>query len=106
MTRYPLYTVFLPYYLAAHGASLGDESKETAYRDWVVSSVVGIFGPMLSMWMVSNKWLRSRKSMMITGAACTAFSGAFSSVSSPGENLAFSPMITFSLNSLYAIIYS
>lgn len=104
--RYPLYTVFLPYYLAAHGAALGKQTKDMTYHDWTISSVVGIFGPVLSMYMVSNKWLLSRKSMLITGLACVAFSGAFTTVRSTGQNLAFSSMINFWLNALYSIIYS
>ncbi|KAF7556450.1 hypothetical protein G7Z17_g1442 [Cylindrodendrum hubeiense] len=103
---YPLYTIFLPYYLAAHGADLGDSSAYTTYRDWTVSSVVGIVGPFVSMYMVSLKWLRSKRSLFIMACACTAFSGAFTTVKTAGQNLAFSSMINFALNGLYAIIYS
>jgi MFS family permease len=44
--------------------------------------------------------------MLLTGIICAAFSGAFTSVRTAGENLAFSSMINFSLNALYAIVYS
>lgn len=103
---YPLYTVFLPFYLAANGVAIGESSTYITYRDWTVSSIVGIFGPLLSMYMVSTRWLRSRISMAITAAACVAFSGAFTTVKTMGQNLAFSSMINFSLNALYAVIYS
>ncbi|KAH7173167.1 putative sugar transporter [Fusarium flagelliforme] len=103
---YPLYTIFLPYYLAANGADFGEQSNYTTYRDWTVSSVVGIFGPSLSTILVSLKWFRSRRSMLLTGVICAAFSGAFTSVRTAAENLAFSSMINFSLNALYAIVYS
>ncbi|WYZ42402.1 hypothetical protein EsH8_VI_000101 [Colletotrichum jinshuiense] len=103
---YPLYTVFLPYYLRAHGADLGDASNYATYRDWTVSSVVGVFGPALSMWMVSRERLRSRRSLVLTGAACAAFAAAFTSVKSPAQNLAFSSMVSFWLNAMYAVIYS
>ncbi|KAJ5098123.1 sugar transporter, partial [Penicillium argentinense] len=102
---YPLYTIFLPYYLAAHGAQLGNQSNYITYRDWAISSVVGIFGPCLSMWMVSTTFFRSRRSLFITGAACAAFSGAFTSVRTEAQNLAFSCMVNFWLNAVYAIIY-
>ncbi|KXH45104.1 hypothetical protein CSIM01_01233 [Colletotrichum simmondsii] len=103
---YPLFTLFLPYYLRAHGADLGESSNYNTYRDWAITSVVGIFGPALSMWMVSNNWLRSRKSLVLTGAACAAFSAAFTSVKTQSQNLAFSCMISFWLNAMYAIIYA
>ncbi|KAF4995955.1 hypothetical protein FGRMN_4810 [Fusarium graminum] len=103
---YPLYTIFLPYYLAANGANFGQQSNYTTYRDSTISSIVGIFGPILSTFLVSSKWFKSRRSMLLTGVICAAFSGAFTSVRTAAENLAFSSMINFSLNALYAIVYS
>lgn len=44
--------------------------------------------------------------MLLTGIICAAFSGAFTSARTAAENLAFSCMINFSLNALYAIVYS
>ncbi|KAH6884854.1 putative sugar transporter [Thelonectria olida] len=103
---YPLYTIFLPYYLAAHGAEFGESSNYITYRDWTISSIVGIFGPFVSMYMVSSRFFKSKLSMLITGAICAAFSGAFTAVRTPAQNLAFSSMVGFWLNALYAIIYS
>lgn len=103
---YPLYTIFLPYYLEANGVAVGESSTYITYRDWTVSSIVGVFGPLLSMYMVSTRRLRSRISMAITAAACVAFSGAFTTVKTMGQNLAFSSMVNFWLNALYAVIYA
>ncbi|EMT65609.1 Putative MFS-type transporter PB1E7.08c [Fusarium odoratissimum] len=103
---YPLYTIFLPYYLAAHGANFGETSNYITYRDWTVSSVVGIFGPLLSTILVSSRYFKSKRSMLLTGVICAAFSGAFTSARTAAQNLAFSCMINFSLNALYAIVYS
>lgn len=44
--------------------------------------------------------------MLLTGIICAAFSAAFTTVRTAGQNLAFSSMINFSLNALYAIVYS
>lgn len=104
--RYPLYTIFLPYYLEAHGADLGDGSAYVTYRDWAVSSVVGIFGPLLSMWMVTVRWFRSRRSMSAMAFICAVFCAAFTLVRTEAQNLAFSSMINFWLNALYGIVYS
>jgi hypothetical protein len=102
--RYPLFIVFLPYYLAARGAELGNTSTYITYRDVAISSVVGIFGPFLAMWMVASR-LRSRISMCISAAACITFAGAFTTVKNEAQNLAFSSFNGFWLNALYAIIY-
>ncbi|KAH8702349.1 major facilitator superfamily domain-containing protein [Talaromyces proteolyticus] len=103
---YPLYTVFLSYYLEAHGANLGDGSNYQTYRDWAISSVVGIFGPVLSAYLVRVPFLGHRWSLTITGCICAVFAGAFTSVKTEGQNIGFSCMINFWLNALYAIIYA
>lgn len=103
---YPIYTLFLSYYLAAHGADLGDGSNYQTYRDWAVSAVVGIFGPALSAWMVHVRFLGYRWSLMITGGMCAIFAGAFTIIKNEGQNLAFSCMINFWLNAAYSIIYA
>ncbi|KAE8140037.1 major facilitator superfamily domain-containing protein [Aspergillus pseudotamarii] len=102
---YPVYTVFLPYYLEAHGATLGDGSTYQTYRDWSISSVVGIWGPILSAFLVQVPFLGRRRSMTLTACACAAFAGAFTTVKNESQNLAFSCMINFWLNALYGIIY-
>ncbi|KUL82554.1 hypothetical protein ZTR_09172 [Talaromyces verruculosus] len=103
---YPIYTLFLSYYLQAHGADLGDGRNYQTYRDWAVSAVVGIFGPALSAWMVHVRFLGYRWSLMITGGICAIFAGAFTIIKNEGQNLAFSCMINFWLNAAYSIIYA
>lgn len=103
---YPLFIIFLPYYLEAHGARLGTSSSYQTYRDWTVSSVAGILGPFLGMAMIATPWLKSRRSIAIAAFACAAFSGAFTSVKTEAQNLAFSCMINFWLNALYGIVYA
>lgn len=103
---YPLFIIFLPYYLESHGARLGSSSSYQTYRDWTVSSVAGIFGPFLGMAMIATPWLKSRRSIAVSALACAAFSGAFTSVKNEAQNLAFSCMINFWLNALYGIVYA
>ncbi|KAE8163824.1 major facilitator superfamily domain-containing protein [Aspergillus tamarii] len=101
----PAPDLFLPYYLEAHGATLGDGSTYQTYRDWSISSVVGIWGPILSAFLVQVPFLGRRRSMTLTACACVAFAGAFTTVKNESQNLAFSSMINFWLNALYGIIY-
>ncbi|KAF7585175.1 hypothetical protein BBP40_011900, partial [Aspergillus hancockii] len=44
-TRYPIYTVFLTYYLEAHSAKLGDGSTYQISCDRTVFSVIGDLRP-------------------------------------------------------------
>lgn len=102
---YPVYIVFLAYYLEAHGAKLGDGSVNQTYRDWSVSSVVGIFGPMLSAYLVRVPILGRRRTITLTACASAVFAGLFTTVKNEAQNVAFSCMINFFLNAMYGVIY-
>lgn len=104
--RYPIYTLFLPIYLANNGAHLGNGSTYQTYRDYSISSVVGIFGPILAAVLVNIPRLGRRKSMAITALCAAAFAGAFTSVRTEAANLAFSSMLGFWQNAFYAILYA
>ncbi|KAL3490022.1 major facilitator superfamily domain-containing protein [Aspergillus germanicus] len=103
---YPLYNVFLTYYLQAHGANLGDGSNYQTYRDLAISSVVGIFGPLLSAYLVSVRKLKHQWSLFITSCICAVFAGLFTQVRTEAQNIAFSSMVNLWLNALYAVIYA
>jgi hypothetical protein len=105
-SSYPLYNVFLTYYLQAHGANLGDGSNYQTYRDLAISSVVGIFGPLLSAYLVSVRKLKHQWSLFITSCICAIFAGLFTQVRTEAQNIAFSSMVNFWLNALYAVIYA
>ncbi|KAJ6098915.1 sugar transporter [Penicillium canescens] len=102
---YPIYTVFLTYYLEAHGAKLGTGGIYQTYRDWSVSSAVGIFGPVFSAVLIQTSFLGRRRTISVTAFACAIFAGAFTTVKNESQNLAFSCMINFWLNALYGVIY-
>ncbi|OAL43411.1 sugar transporter [Pyrenochaeta sp. DS3sAY3a] len=103
---YPIYTLFLPIYLANNGANLGTGSTFNTYRDYSISSAVGIFGPLLSAVLVNMPILGRRRSMAITALCAAAFAGAFTSVRSEGSNIAFSSLLGFWQNAFYGILYS
>ncbi|KAF2148108.1 putative sugar transporter [Myriangium duriaei CBS 260.36] len=103
---YPIYSIFLPYYLQSHGAHLGDGSAYLTYRDWAVSSVVGIFGPVAATVLIELPRLGRRGGMLIMAFACAIFAGLFTTVRNEGQNLGFSCMINFFLNGLYGIVYA
>ncbi|KAL6702384.1 hypothetical protein ACN47E_002350 [Coniothyrium glycines] len=103
---YPIYTLFLPVYLAKNGARLGNGSTYQTYRDYSISSVVGIFGPILSSVLVNFSILGRRRSMALTAVCAAAFAGAFTAVRTEGANLAFSSMFGFWQNAFYGILYS
>lgn len=52
---YPLFYVFLPQYLMARGAKTGAGSPNAVWRDYFISNVVGIFGPILAGYLCTTR---------------------------------------------------
>lgn len=105
-TSYPIYTLFLPIYLANNGAKIGDGSTYQTYRDYSITSTVGIFGPILSAGLVNIRQLGRRRTMALAALCAAAFAGAFTTVRSEASNLAFSSMLGFWQNAFYAVLYA
>lgn len=69
MLAFPLYTNFVPYYLATRGADFGDGSTTTTYRNLVIMSIMGIPGALLGGWMVDLPKLGRKGSLAVSTGA-------------------------------------
>ncbi|KAH6657608.1 major facilitator superfamily domain-containing protein [Truncatella angustata] len=102
---YPLFYVFLNTYLASRGATSGVSTYDT-WRNYALTNVSSIFGPMLAGWMCDQKVL-GRKYTMVIGALVTmAFFFAYTAVHTPAQNVGFSCAIGFCLNIYYGTLYA
>ncbi|KAJ9502607.1 transporter [Exophiala xenobiotica] len=102
---YPLFNVFLPYYLQSRGVSFGVTSPDVTWRNYALVQVCGIFGPILGGYM-SNVRVLGRRYTMVIGALLTmAFFFAYSQVTSQDQNVAYSCVISFTLEIYYAVLY-
>lgn len=70
---YPLFNVFLPYYLASRGVEFGVTSTYETWRNYALVQVCGIFGPILGG-VMSNWRPLGRKYTMVIGALITMVS--------------------------------
>jgi hypothetical protein len=68
---YPLFNVFLPYYLQSRGVSFGVTSPDVTWRNYALVQVCGIFGPILGGYM-SNVRVLGRRYTMVIGALLTS----------------------------------
>ncbi|KGO46695.1 Major facilitator superfamily domain, general substrate transporter [Penicillium expansum] len=54
----PLYTIYLPYYLASRGADTGsDDSTYITWRNYAINQVCGLIGPIIAGGLVETKYL-------------------------------------------------
>ncbi|KAI5863559.1 MFS general substrate transporter [Durotheca rogersii] len=102
---YPLFYVFLNTYLASRGALSGVGVFET-WRNYTLTNISGIFGPILAAWMCNLKLLGRRYTMAIGALITMAFFFAYTSVSTPAQNVGFSCAIAFCINIYYGTLYA
>lgn len=104
---YPLYNVFLPTYLASRGASFGEPSAYTTWRNYAINNTCGIFGPVFAGFMCRSPWFWGRRGTMIIGAVVTmVFLFCYTQVRTAGQNLGFTCAISFCLNVYYGTLYA
>lgn len=103
---YPLYNVFLPYYLQSRGASMGDGSTYTTYRDYAIINTCSIFGPMIAGGLVEVRFLGRRYTMVIGALLTMTFLFAYTAVRTAAQNLIFNCIISISLNIYYGTLYA
>ncbi|CAF1519548.1 unnamed protein product [Adineta steineri] len=103
---YPLYNVFLPYYLQSRGASMGDGSTYTTYRNYAIINVFSVFGPIIAGGLVEIRFLGRRYTMVIGALLTMTFLFLYTIVRTPVQNLAFSCVISVCLNIYYGTLYA
>ncbi|KAH8677649.1 major facilitator superfamily domain-containing protein [Xylariales sp. PMI_506] len=102
---YPLFYVFLDAYLTSRGASANVSTYDT-WRNYALTNVSSIFGPMLAGWMCNLKLLGRRYTMVIGALITMVFFFAYTTVSTPAQNVGFSCAIGFCLNIYYGTLYA
>ncbi|RDW84216.1 MFS transporter [Aspergillus mulundensis] len=104
---YPLFNVFLPKYLASRGAEFGEDSPYITWRNYAITNMCGIFGPILAGFMCRLRWCWGRRGTMIFGALITmVFFFCYTQVRTADQNVAFTCIINFCLNIYYGTLYA
>ena len=102
---YPLFYVFLPSYLDSRGASF-ELSDYERWRNYALTNVSAIFGPVLAGFMCNIPLLGRRFTMLIGAFLTAAFFFAYTSVRTPYQDVGFSCAIAFCLNIYYGTLYA
>jgi hypothetical protein len=102
---YPLFYVFLSTYLQGRGADLSTDPF-TTWRDYALTNVSSIFGPMLAGYLCNLPFLGRRYTMVIGALITSAFFFAYTAVRTEAQNVGFSCAIGFCLNIYYGTLYA
>ena len=90
----PLYSAFLPFYLASRGADVGDDSNYTTWRDYAINQIAGLFGPLIAAGLVESKFIGRRGTLAIGALITMVLQFGYTQIKTPAQNLGVSAAIS------------
>lgn len=81
---YPLFNAFLPQYLAKAGTDSAPVSTNTVYRNFAITSVVGVPGSVLACWTVDIKYVGRKGTLAVSTLFSAIFLYLFTWSTTPG----------------------
>ncbi|CRK23067.1 hypothetical protein BN1723_012884 [Verticillium longisporum] len=122
---YPLFNAFLPQYLSEHGedpstgagasaraeapAEEGTTISAETYRNYAITSIIGIPGALLAAYLVDHQspWLGRRGTLAISTFVSAIFLFLFVEFgTTPNSKLFFSCVEAFAQNIMYGVLYA
>ncbi|KAG8944727.1 hypothetical protein FRC04_001580 [Tulasnella sp. 424] len=103
---YPLYSSFVPYYLATRGADFGDGSVYITYRNQVILSVLGIPGALIGGWAVDLPYVGRRGALSISAILTGVFLFAATTARTSGALLGWNCGYNLTIHIMYGVLYA
>ncbi|KAJ6021877.1 Major facilitator superfamily domain general substrate transporter [Penicillium herquei] len=101
---YPLFNAFLPQYLSQTGGSTN--STYTTYRNYAISSIVGVPGSILACYTVELKYVGRKGTMAIATVITGVLLFCFTASSTSNVQLACTCLEAFFQNIMYGVLYA
>ncbi|KAI9664499.1 MAG: hypothetical protein M1821_005945 [Bathelium mastoideum] len=105
---FPLFNAFLPQYLsnADAGPEQGPTSTDVAYRDVLITSIVGLPGSILACYTVDMKYLGRKGTMAVSTLVSGILLYLFTLSSNSSFQTAMSSLESFTQNIMYGVLYA
>lgn len=104
---YPLYSSFLPEYLASRGASTTERSVHDIYRDDLISNSCSTIGPMISGALLYFVPILGQKGVLIIGGVSTmALLFGYTAVRTNAQNVGLSAAVYAVIFMYYGCLYA
>lgn len=104
---YPLYSLFLPVYLATRGANISAPTVGGVYRDNLIANASSIGGPVIAGGLLYFAPRLGRRGVMFIGGITTmAFLFGYTQISTRSQNVALSSSVYVCLYIYYGVIYA
>jgi len=104
---YPLFNAFLPQYLSkGRGADDAPVSNYVTYRNYAITSVIGVPGSIIACYTVEIKYIGRKGTMAISTMLSGIFLFLFTLSSDSNYQLGFSSVEAFFQNIMYGVLYA
>lgn len=104
---YPLYSSFLPVYLATRGANISADTTAGVYRDNLISNVSSIGGPLIAGALLYFVPRLGRRGVLFIGGVLTmAFLFGYTAIRTRPQNVALSSCVYVTLYIYYGVLYA
>ncbi|KAJ0346843.1 hypothetical protein KNSL1_007120 [Colletotrichum chrysophilum] len=103
---FPLYNSFIPIFLENKGASQGDSSLSTTYRNYAIQAVCGIPASILGGFTVDMKRIGRKDTGTFACVGTGVFLFLFTRATTPAGVTGFTCAIAFFQNLVYGLLYS
>ncbi|KAL2062475.1 hypothetical protein VTL71DRAFT_6741 [Oculimacula yallundae] len=102
---YPLFFLYLPSLLSSRVPGYVPSFTET-WRDYTITNICSIFGPLIAAWLVEVRFLGRRYTMVIGATLTAIFFFAYTAIRTPAQNLGMSCSISVCINLYYGTLYA
>lgn len=104
---YPLYSSFLPQYLATRGANISASTTHGVYRDNLISNTVSMGGPLIAGALLYFFPIIGRRGVLfIGGVTSMAFLYGYTQIKTRPQNVALSSISYATIYIYYAALYA
>lgn len=103
---YPLYNAFLPQYLSQAAPDAPPTPVNVAYRNYAITSIVGLPGSILACYTVDIKYVGRKGTMAIATLLSGIFVLLFTQSATSSYQLSFSCLVAFFQNIMYGVLYA
>ena len=104
---YPLYSAFLPEYLATRGANISADTTSGVYRDLVISNVSSVGGPIIAGLLLYLLPVLGRKGVLFIGGVTTmALLFGYTAVRTRAQNVGLTSAVYCALYIYYGVMYA
>ena len=103
---YPLFNAFLPQYLSNQGKGLPPTPTNIVYRNYAITSIVGVPGSIIACYTVDVKYIGRKGTIAVSTMLTGIILFLFTISNNPDFQTAMTSIEAFFQNIMYGVLYA